>query len=148
MVDVSHPSRASMMQTVALSKAPVIASHSAVRALANHRRNLDDEQLIALKRNGGVVQVVAFASYVKLPPPTGRGRGRGTGAASGEAPTSCAVEPEGAPPRAAVPGRATVQDFVNHVDYAVKLIGIDHVGISSDFDGGGGVEGWNSAAYV
>jgi membrane dipeptidase len=42
--------------------------------------------------------------------------------------------------------RATVKDFVDHIDYAVKLIGIDHVGISSDFDGGGGVDGWNSAA--
>ena len=43
-------------------------------------------------------------------------------------------------------GRATVKDFVDHIDYAVKLIGIDHVGISSDFDGGGGIDGWNSAA--
>jgi membrane dipeptidase len=156
MVDVSHPSRASMMQTVALSKAPIIASHSAVRALANHRRNLDDEQLLALKKNGGVVQVVAFASYVKLQPPTGPGRGAGAGAgggtaagagaATGESQPSCEVEPEGTAPRAAVPGRATVQDFVDHIDYAVKLIGIDHVGIASDFDGGGGVEGWNSAA--
>ena len=42
--------------------------------------------------------------------------------------------------------RATVKDFVDHIDYAVKLIGVDHVGISSDFDGGGGVDGWNSAA--
>ena len=69
MIDVSHPSKQSMMQTLALSRAPVIASHSAVRALCNHSRNLDDEQLLALKRNGGVVQVVAFNSYVKTPPP-------------------------------------------------------------------------------
>ena len=66
MVDVSHPSKASKMQTIALSKAPVIASHSAARALANHSRNLDDEQLLALKKNGGVMQTVAFASYVKV----------------------------------------------------------------------------------
>ena len=46
----------------------------------------------------------------------------------------------------AAPGRATVKDFVDHIDYAVRLIGIDHVGISSDFDGGGGIDGWNSAA--
>ena len=69
MVDVSHPSKQSMMQTVALSKAPVIASHSAARALANHSRNMDDEQLRALKKNGGVIQTVAFNSYVKVPPP-------------------------------------------------------------------------------
>ena len=69
MVDVSHPSKGSMMQAIALSKAPIIASHSAVRALADVSRNLDDEQLMAIKQNGGVVQVVAFASYVKADPP-------------------------------------------------------------------------------
>src|SRR5215213_52882 len=68
MVDVSHPSKQSMMQTVAISKAPVIASHSAARALADHSRNMDDEQLLALKKNGGVVQTVAFSSYVKIAP--------------------------------------------------------------------------------
>jgi membrane dipeptidase len=175
MVDVSHPSKQSMMQTVAASKAPVIASHSAVRALANHSRNMDDEQLLALKKNGGVIQTVAFAGYVKIPKPdsperaaaiaalrkefglpeAGGGRGGGGGGRGGRGGLN-ALSPE---KRAAydarmaeidkkMPGdpRATVADFVNHIDYAVKLIGIDHVGISSDFDGGGGVEGWNSAA--
>jgi membrane dipeptidase len=66
MIDVSHPSKESMMQTLALTKAPIIASHSSVRALANHSRNLDDEQLLALKKNGGVMQTVAFSSYVKI----------------------------------------------------------------------------------
>ena len=162
MVDVSHPSKASMMQTVALSKAPIIASHSAVRALGNHSRNMDDEQLLAMKKNGGVVQVVAFANYVKVPQapartggPRGAGSGGGQAAADGDASAPCPIEgpiegPLGAPAaRAGAPvaaGRATVGDFVDHIDYAVKLIGIDHVGISSDFDGGGGVEGWNSAA--
>ena len=60
MIDVSHPSKESMMQAVALSKAPIIASHSAVRALADVSRNMDDEQLLALKKNGGVIQIVAF----------------------------------------------------------------------------------------
>ena len=69
MVDVSHPSKASMMQAIALTKAPIIASHSAMRALCDHSRNLDDEQLLALKKNGGVVQVVAFSSYVKTRKP-------------------------------------------------------------------------------
>src|SRR4051812_19474315 len=102
MIDVSHPSKASMMQTLQISKAPIIASHSAMRALADVSRNLDDEQLLALKQNGGVVQVVAFASYVKtdskerraaldalrqafnLPPgtPLGGGAGGARGAAS------------------------------------------------------------------
>ena len=66
MVDISHPSKQANLQAIALSKAPVIASHSAARALANHSRNLDDEELDALKKNGGVVQTVAFASYVKV----------------------------------------------------------------------------------
>ena len=69
MVDISHPSKGANMQAIALSKAPVIASHSGARALANHSRNLDDELLAALKKNGGVVQTVAFASYVKVDPP-------------------------------------------------------------------------------
>src|SRR5918998_2048828 len=68
MVDVSHPSKQSMMQSVALSKAPIIASHSAARALADHSRNMDDEQLQALKKNGGVIQTVAFNGYVKIAP--------------------------------------------------------------------------------
>jgi membrane dipeptidase len=190
MIDVSHPSKQSMLQTVALSKAPIIASHSAVRALADHSRNMDDEQLLALKKNGGVIQVVAFASYVKvakpdspdraaalqalrkefgLPEPgAGRGGGGGRGAAGAGGAGGAgggrgggrgglnALTPEKraeydrrlAEIDKATPGdpRATVSDFVNHIEYAVKLIGIDHVGISSDFDGGGGVDGWNSAA--
>ena len=69
MVDLSHPSKQANLQAIALSKAPVIASHSAARALCDHSRDLDDEQLLAIKKNGGVVQTVAFASYVKTPPP-------------------------------------------------------------------------------
>ena len=165
MIDVSHPSKASMMQTVALSKAPIIASHSAARALCDHSRNLDDEQLRALARNGGVVQLVAFNSYVKTPPAPSpervtavaalrtefglpaQGGGRGALAAlsaerRAEYQERVAALDRQFPP----PPRATVADFVDHIDYVVKLIGIDHVGISSDFDGGGGVEGWNNAA--
>ena len=144
MVDVSHPSKASMMQTVALSKAPIIASHSAVRSLANHSRNMADEQLLALKKNGGVIRIVAFASYLKVSPTPAGGRGgRGIRATEAE---PCPIEDADAPPAPVNPDRATVKDFVDHIDYAVKLIGVDHVGISSDMDGGGGVDGWNSAA--
>jgi len=171
MIDVSHPSKESMMQTLALSQAPIIASHSGVRALCDHSRNLDDEQLLALARNGGVAQLVAFNSYVKTPAPASPERsraiaalrtefglpaqgGRGGGGGGGGGGLG-ALSPERRaeyqrrmgdldrefPP----PPRATVRDFVDHIDYAVKLIGIDHVGISSDFDGGGGVDGWNDA---
>jgi membrane dipeptidase len=186
MVDVSHPSKGAAMQAMALSKAPVIASHSAVRALANVSRNMDDEMLMALKTNGGVVQVVGFAGYIRTNPPqrapaitalqrefgmsSTAGRGRGTPAAAAQPcpverpdqPASAAASTTPGPPPdrrgeydnrmadinkrwPAVP-RATVKDFADHIDYAVKLIGVDHVGISSDFDGGGGIAGWNSAA--
>jgi membrane dipeptidase len=205
MIDISHPSKESMMQSIALSKAPIMASHSGVRALCNHSRNLDDEQLKALAKNGGVVQMVAFRSYVKCdptsaaartaaiaalnqefqitPPRPGAGGGRGGGGggggprglsagvagpscSSGQAafrnPATVAIDSQvAAMPgdrRAQYPARqraidekypvaagATVKDFVDHIDYGVKLIGIDHVGISSDFDGGGGVEGYNCA---
>ncbi|HKY10072.1 MAG TPA: membrane dipeptidase, partial [Candidatus Binatia bacterium] len=171
MVDVSHASKDAMMQTAALSKAPIIASHSAVRALCDVSRNMDDEQLLALKKTGGVMQVVAYSSFVKttqpdsaeraaalaaarreynLPEPVGPGqRARFQSALTQMAPELRAgyenklVEIDkqhpGDPP-------VTVKDFVDHIDYAVKLIGIDHVGISSDFDGGGGVIGWNDAS--
>ena len=181
MLDVSHPSKASMMQTLEIAKAPIIASHSAVRKLADVSRNLDDEQLLALKKNGGVVQVVAFSSYVKtdsperkqaldalrkefnLPAgtPLGSRGNRGARGGAGASPTggrASALAALSEEKRAALQQklseldarlppapRATVKDFVDHIDYAVKLIGIDHVGISSDFDGGGGVEGWNGA---
>lgn len=65
MVDLSHPSKGANLEAIRLSKAPVIASHSGVRALADVSRNMDDEQLLALKKKGGVIQVVGFASYVK-----------------------------------------------------------------------------------
>lgn len=191
MIDISHPSKASSMQTMELSRAPVMASHSAARALCNHSRNMDDEQLMALRKNGGVIQTVAFASYVKCdPPPAERapalqklhdeygivvpaGRGGGAGGGRGGAAGGGGAGGRGGrggglqaaidalPPDRRVefnrrlaeidrmypaPARATVADFVNHIDYIVKLIGIDHVGISSDFDGGGGVTGWNDAA--
>ena len=145
MIDVSHTSRASMMQAVALSKAPVIASHSAIRALRDHSRNLDDEQLMALKKNGGVVQVVALSGFLKAPSAPAP---QPSGGPPAEQPSSgsCPVEDPRTPRARPAAGRATVADLVNHIDYAVRLIGIDHVGIASDFDGGGGIDGWDSAA--
>jgi membrane dipeptidase len=173
MIDISHPSKESMMQTLALTKAPIIASHSAVRALCDVSRNLDDEQLLALKKNGGVVQMVGFSGYVKLPPPpsperqqalaalrtefglpAAGGGGGGGGGRGGAGLQSLSPEKRAEYQRRMAqvdsqfppPPRATVKDFVDHIDYAVKLIGVDHIGISSDFDGGGGVDGWNQAS--
>ncbi|HEY3743526.1 MAG TPA: membrane dipeptidase [Bryobacteraceae bacterium] len=196
MVDLSHPSKGANLEAIRLSKAPVIASHSGVRALADVSRNMDDEQLLALKKNGGVIQIVGFASYIKpeskertaalnklrddFVAAMGAGAGAGRRAAATAGEHACPVEDPNAATKSAASGRggmrgflsflppekrdefdkritdidaqyppgprANVHDFVNHIDYAVKLIGIDHVGISSDFDGGGGIDGWNSAA--
>lgn len=110
LVDVSHVSKQTMLDALNHSRAPIIASHSSVNGVFVHPRNLDDEQLFAIKANGGVVQIVAFDNYLN--------EGRGT---------------------------ASVSELVDHIDYAVNLIGIEHVGISSDFGGGGGIAGWTNA---
>jgi membrane dipeptidase len=117
MIDISHPSKEAIKQMIRLSKAPVIASHSSARTLCNHSRNLDDEQLGWIKENGGVVQTVAFKSYL-----------------NSEKVKANSTE------------KVDVSDFVNHIDYLVNSMGINHVGISSDFDGGGGIEGWSDAS--
>src|SRR5687768_16119066 len=157
MVDVSHVSKDCMMQATALSTRPVVASHSSTRALADVPRNMDDEQLRAMAKNGGVVQMVALGNYVKVSPPekvaaidtlrrsmgiTGGGRGA-LAALSPEQRTE--YQRRLAAIDAKWPG-PNVADFVNHIDHAVKVAGIDHVGISSDFDGGGGVTGWRDAS--
>ena len=157
MVDISHVSRDCMMQATAASTLPVIASHSSARAVADHPRNLDDEQLRAIRRNGGVAQMVAFASYVKIDAPEKRAAidslRRSMGITGGGRGALAALTPEQRSEYqrrlAAIDARwpaATVADFVNHIDHAVRVAGIDHVGISSDFDGGGGVTGWRDAS--
>jgi membrane dipeptidase len=113
-IDVSHAAKSSMMQAAALSRAPIVATHSCCRALCDHPRNLDDEQLDMLRAKGGLVQITALDAFLRPP------------GADGKSP-------------------ATVADMVDHVDYAVRRIGIDHVGLSSDFDGGGGIPGWANA---
>ena len=112
MIDISHPSKKAIKDMIELSVAPVIASHSSARALRDHPRNLDDEQLNWVKENGGVIQTTALGAFLtdrKDPPPN-------------------------------------MDDFMDHIDYMVDKIGIDHVGISSDFDGGGGIVGWKDAS--
>ena len=173
-IDVSHPSKDAIMQMLALTRAPLIASHSSARALTNHTRNLDDEMLLAIKDNGGVVQTVAFGSYINearrvhleqgrqaltesiasaleidILAPSGIAQlsdaARGAYEASIEEVTAQVRARVGAEVNATAPP-ATVADFVDHIDYMVGFIGEDHVGISSDFYGGGGIEGWNDAS--
>jgi membrane dipeptidase len=180
MVDLSHASAKSFWDAIAVSKAPIIASHSGCKALSPSDRNLDDDQLKALTKNGGVIQIVALAGYLKAPPPErtkaiadlrqelgmparggggGGQRGPGGQAGQGERGAQPAQTPEeqaaAAKRDAAFAGRmkeidakypftsATIEDFVHHIDHAVKVAGIDHVGIGTDFDGGGGIPGFN-----
>ena len=171
MIDISHPSKESILQTLEITRAPVVASHSAARALSDVSRNLDDELLHAVAENGGVVQTVALGSFVN----TVKGAARREAMDAAVAEIAAEREFEvldraaiGALPedrrdgyrqrmnrvRAAAaeqlaesgPGEVDVADFVDHIDYMVNLIGLEHVGISSDFDGGGGVAGWNDAS--
>jgi membrane dipeptidase len=153
MVDVSHGSKQTALDAMRLSAAPVIASHSGIAGVSPHARNLDDETLLALKADGGVVQVVAYDAYLKQQPDEQAAALRDLRDSVGLATGS----PNALPPerRAAYDERlreiqtrwppATVSDLVDHIDYAVALIGVDHVGLSSDFGGGGGVVGWNDA---
>ncbi len=152
MVDVSHISKKSMLDAVRLSEAPVIASHSSSRALCDHARNMDDEQLLALKENGGVIQTVALSSFViKDPPEKEKARQvlrEEYRSKYGDTMTD-QQRAEYRQQRRDLSKkwpRATVSEFVNHIDHMVKLIGIEHVGISSDFDGGGGIDGWADAS--
>jgi membrane dipeptidase len=155
MVDVSHAGRKTMMQALEASAAPIIASHSGVKAIADSPRNLDDEQLRAIAANGGVAQLVALDTYVKpltAEQETLRGRIRkemGIESAAARAAMSPEKDAEYSERLKAlweIAPRATLSDFVDHIDYAVKIAGIDHVGIASDFDGGGGVDGWDDAS--
>jgi len=174
MIDVSHPSKQANIQMMQLSKAPVIASHSSARALCDHSRNLDDEQLELIRKNGGVVQTVAFRAYVHKEKSELRAKlsaeilkelaekenfkvlereavlklseieraDYGTKLAA----LRTKFRPEINERLKTTAPDVNVKDFVDHIDYLVKKIGIDHVGISSDFDGGGGVEGWDDAS--
>jgi membrane dipeptidase len=155
MVDVSHGSKQTALDAMRLSAAPVIASHSGISAVNAHPRNMDDETLLALKADGGVVQVVAFDAYLKQQPEEKTAALRelreriGITAASGARtlpPDRRKLYDDGLRELEARWPAATVADLVDHIDYAVQLIGIDHVGIASDFDGGGGVTGWSDAA--
>ena len=113
LIDVAHVSREAMLHAAECSRTPVVATHSCIRALCDHPRNLDDVQLDAIGDVGGVVQVTAVPVFLK---PQAKSE------------------------------QVSVGDFADHIDHAVRRIGIAHVGISSDFDGGGGFAGWKDAA--
>jgi len=160
--DVSHISEKSFWDLIEISKAPIMASHSGCAALNPHNRNLTDEQLKALAENGGVIQIVALGGFLKAETPEHR-----------EAMTKLREELE-LPDRRTmyrmsqeerealrpkleeydkrrieiekVYPATGLSDYVDHIDHAAKVAGIDHVGIGTDFDGGGGIPGFNNHA--
>lgn len=110
MIDLSHAAESSFYDVLKQSKVPVIASHSSVRTLCDHPRNLTDEQIKAIAEKNGVVQICLYAGFIN----------------------------EDA-------DKASLTDAVNHIDYVVNLVGIDYVGIGSDFDGDGELIGCRSS---
>ncbi len=149
-IDVSHASDDVLRQAVELSKAPIILSHSGMRAIHDHPRNVSDADALLVASKGGVIQVNAYSAYmVDAPPPdpardaamkeliAGYMRMDGMTVAEKRALIARrkAIEARYPAPR------ANFDMFMAHLLHAIKLVGVDHVGISGDFDGGGGVDG-------
>ncbi|MBB1610445.1 MULTISPECIES: pyoverdine-tailoring dipeptidase-like protein PvdM [unclassified Pseudomonas] len=167
-IDVSQMSTKALEQVATLSRAPIVASHSAPRALVDIRRNLSDHEMQLIKDSGGVIQVVGFPAYLRplskptlekldalrarfdLPPLAGLDYALMPGdpviaiwpeKKFGEYASSLYGILDEEP-------KAGLADFVNAIDYTVKKVGIDHVGISSDFNDGGGLDGWKDESEI
>jgi membrane dipeptidase len=150
MVDVSHISDKSFYDVIKLSKAPVIASHSSVRAIAHHNRNMTDNMIKTLAKNGGVIQICLLDDYIKDPDTTSLNYQKkkelnliyDTKFDSMTEDEKKALRNEWRSLGEKYPkAKPTVADCVDHIDYVKNLVGIDYVGIGSDFDGGGGLDG-------
>ncbi|MCE1199540.1 MAG: dipeptidase [Marinilabiliales bacterium] len=156
MIDVSHISDASFRDVIQLSKTPVIASHSDARAICDHPRNLTDEELKMLAKNGGVIQVCFLSDYVKKGDPNPKRdsalavvRKKYNDFQDLNDEQSKAAYKEYREVGKKYPNKlATVQDMVDHIDHIVKTIGIDYVGIGTDFDGGGDLSGCRDVSMM
>jgi membrane dipeptidase len=155
MIDVSHISDSSFYDVIKLSRAPVIASHSSCRALCENRRNIDDKMLVALRENGGVIQICILSAYLKTPETNPeldaklkelRNKYGDSRVLSDSLRRQMRAESRAI--RDQYEKLATVKDAVDHIDHVVQVIGIDYVGIGSDFDGGGGIEGCKTVAEM
>ncbi len=157
MVDISHISEEAAFEAIELSRSPVIASHSCAKSIADHPRNLSDDLILALASKGGVIQVVAFPNYVKVD----NSRffaimelGKEVAKIYGDRnfiPSMHAIKDEYIEGMKEINKRyplPSVDDLIDHIDYIVELVGIDYVGISSDFGGGGILEGWIDASQT
>lgn len=153
MIDVSHISDKSFYDVIKLSKAPVIASHSSCRALCESQRNMDDKMLLALKQNEGVIQICILSNYLKTPEPNPEleTKLKEVQQKYGEYnDLSDSLKRQMRSEYRSIQKKyeklATVKDAVDHIDHVVQVIGIDHVGIGTDFDGGGGIDGCKTVA--
>ncbi len=151
MVDVSHMSDKSFFDVLQASQAPIFASHSCCRALCDNPRNLTDDMIKALARKGGVLQMCFLSGYLKAPKPnperekalkeleTKYGPRRSLQSVQDEALRAKAIQEYQAVTLKYPEERASVKDIVDHIEHIIKLVGVDYVGIGTDFDGGGGV---------
>jgi len=155
MVDISHISDKSFFDVLKVTAAPVIASHSSCRALCGSPRNLSDGMLLALKENGGVIQICILGNYLKTPDPNpeldSKLKALQKKYGDYDALTDSlkkVVRKEFREIQKTYEKSATVKDVVDHIDHVVQVIGIDYVGIGTDFDGGGGVDGCRNASEM
>lgn len=154
MVDISHASDNCVRDVLALSKAPIIGSHSSARAVVDVPRNLPDDLLRAIGEGGGVVQAVAYYQFVKDDPARVAAEDAlqerlakelGVDHFDSDVNHDLPAYVEGMAAIERAHPLATVSDYVDHIEHMVAVAGIDHVGIASDFDGGGGLTGWMDA---
>ena len=156
MVDVSHASDDVFFDAIAVSEAPIIATHSNARSVTEHQRNMSDEMLRLMAENGGVVQMTLLSSYLRDEPPNPERAAALEELRSSMKNLGVMTPEERAERRSAFneinekfpTPLATVKDVVDHIDHMVSIAGIDHVGIGCDFDGGGGIDGVFDASEV
>lgn len=149
MIDCSHISDQTFIDVVELSTAPVIASHSGVDAINEHGRNFSDEMLLKLKENNGTIQLIPLASFIRATPenPEQDAAMEALAEEFGDRQNMTNERRQEFMTRSREIRRqyptppATMDDYIKHIDHVVNLIGIDHVGFGSDYDGGGGIEG-------
>ena len=157
MVDLSHASDACVRDALKVSTAPIIASHSGARAVLDHPRNLPDDLLRAIAAKGGVIQAVAYKEFLKNDP----GREAAEKALQERVAREAGDKEYDSDKHDYLPAMAkgmagieekyplpTLDDYVKQIRHMVDVAGIDHVGIASDFDGGGGITGWADASQT
>ncbi len=156
-VDISHASDRSFYDVLEASQAPVIASHSCARAVCDNPRNLTDDMIKALAAKGGVIQICFLSAYVKKPEPNPerdkalaefRARYGNWRNIQDEEQRRKIMEEMQELNRRYPADLASIQDLVDHIDHVVRLVGVDYVGIGTDFDGGGGVLGCNDVSQM